>query len=485
MSLSKSRYMSGLQCRKKLWWEVHEPNAPELETTAGQQTVYDRGHEVGALARTYVPGGVLIDLPFYETRQRVEATARAIDAGVPVIYEASFMADDVFVAVDILERNGDGFTLAEVKSTLSAKRVHIPDVAIQLHVARRSGLDVERAQVMHLNRECRHPDLSNLFVREDVTPLLEDELRDAPARIDALHAMLAGALPEIATGPHCSAPYPCPFVGRCWAPQPEHHISTLYSIRGTKAAQLEGEGYRTLLDLPADYEASGPAKRQLQSVRMGRIVVEAGLRDALESLNAPIAFLDFETIAPVVPVWPGCAPLQSVPVQFSCHVVDHDELTHHAWLADGPGDPREAFARAMIAACAGVRTVLAYNASYEQTEIRKLARALPHLAPELMALSGSIRDLLAIVRDHVYHPDFQGSFSIKTVLPALVPGPWYDELEIQDGGTASAALESLLLREHARSPGERVALREQLLRYCEMDTLAMVRLYERLAELVR
>ncbi len=483
MGLSKSKFMSGRQCPKKLWWEVHEPNAPELVATADQQTVYDRGHEVGELARTYVPGGILIDLPYYETQKRVEATARALDAGAPVIYEACFIADDVFVAVDILERNGDRFTLAEVKSTLRAKKVHIPDVAIQLHVVRRSGLQVERAEVMHLNRECRHPDLSNLFVREDVTPLLVDELRAAPARIDALHAVLAGPLPEVATGPHCNAPYPCPFVGRCWPAQPEHHISTLHAIRATKAVQLEGEGYRTLLDLPEDFEASGPAMRQIQSVRLGRLVVEPGLREALECLTPPIAFLDFETVNPVVPAWPGCSPFQSVPVQFSCHVLDNGQLTHHAWLAEGPGDPRDAIARAMIDACAGARTAIAYNASFEQTGIRKLAEALPHLAPELLALSASIRDLLAIVRDHVYHPDFQGSFSIKSVLPALVPGPWYDGLQIQDGGTASAALEALLLGGDALSAEERLALRQQLQRYCEMDTLAMVKLYERLREL--
>jgi hypothetical protein len=485
MSLSKSRFVSGLQCPKKLWWQVHEPDAPELATPPDQQAVFDRGHEVGALARTYVPGGILIDLPYYETAARVEATRQAIDAGAHAIYEASFIADDVFVAVDILERHDDGFSLAEVKANLDVKKVHIPDVAIQVHVARRAGLSIHTAEVMHLNRECRYPDLSNLFVREDVTAQLEDELRAAPARIDGLQVVLAGPLPETETGRHCTKPYPCPFLARCWPELPEHHVSTLYGIQARKVAALLADGYETLLDLPDDFEVSGAAKRQLQSIRMGEPVIEPGLAEALQSLTPPIAFLDFETIGPPVPVWPGCRPYQAVPVQFSCHVLDSDQLTHHAWLAEGAGDPREAIARAMITACAGAKTVLAYNATFERQCIRALIDALPHLAAELTALSGLIEDLLAVVRNHVYHPDFQGSFSIKNVLPALVPGLGYDDLEIQDGGTASAKLEVLLLGGDAFTPEERLNLREQLLRYCEFDTMAMVRLYERLYELAR
>ena len=485
MSLSKSRFVSGLQCPKKLWWQVHEPDAPELVPDPDTQIVFDRGHQVGELARAYVPGGILIDFEYYQVAEKVEATARALADGAPAIYEASFIADDVFVAVDILERNGDAFSLVEVKATLGVKEVHLPDVAIQLHVARRSGLVVERAEVMHLNRECRYPDLSNLFVRENVTSELQNELRAAPARIDWLLTMLKDPLPEVATGPQCTSPYVCPFLDRCWPSLPEHHISTLHGIRAKRVAALLSEGYHTLYDLPDEFDARGAAMRQLQSIRLGRPVVEPGLAEALQSLTPPIAFLDFETIMPAVPVWPGCRPFQQVPVQFSCHVLDNGQLTHHAWLADGPGDPREAIARAMIDACAGAKTVLAYNATFEKQRIRALIEALPHLEPELTALLGSIHDLLAIVRNHVYHLDFQGSFSIKQVLPALVPGLGYDDLEIQDGGTASAKLEALLLGGDAFTPEERLNLREQLLRYCEFDTMAMVRLYERLYELAR
>jgi hypothetical protein len=244
--------------------------------------------------------------------------------------------------------------------------------------------------------------------------------------------------------------------------------------------QLLTDGCATLLDLPRDFPASGPALRQLESVRKGAVVVEPGLRDVLARLAPPIAFLDFETINPAIPVWPGCGPYRQVPVQFSCHVGGRDGLEHHAWMADGPDDPREAIARALIAACAGATTVLAYGAPFERRCIAGLAEALPHLEPELASLSDRIQDLLPIIRDHVYHPEFQGSFSLKQVLPALVPELGYEDLNVQNGATASAALEALLFDAEPLSTVDRQALRRDLLQYCERDTLGMVRLFERL-----
>jgi Domain of unknown function(DUF2779) len=202
------------------------------------------------------------------------------------------------------------------------------------------------------------------------------------------------------------------------------------------------------------------------------------------ALKAPLAFIDFESVNPAIPAWPGCHPYEQVPVQFSCHVLTPGGLEHHAWIADGAADPREAFARALVSACAKARTIVAYNAPFEGRCIDALGEFVPALRRALDALSKRLCDLLPIVRDHIYHPDFGGSFSIKDVLPALVPGLGYEDLEIQDGRTASAALETLLLDEDCEA-SERQALLRNLLRYCERDTLAMVRLHERLCALAR
>ena len=446
------------------------------------QAVFDRGHKVGLLAQAQIPGGVLIDLPHYEYDAKIAATAKAIADGAPAIYEASFFEDGIFVAVDILERQQDHFVLVEVKSTLSVKKEHLPDVAVQVHVLRSAGIPLKSAELMHLNRECRYPDLSNLFEREDVTTPIHPALQDVPKEIEALTAAIAGPCPEIATGPHCKTPHACPFVDRCWPEPPVHAVGTLYRLTAKKATALAEEGIRTLLDLPHDFTASETALRQIRSVKANEVVVEPGLGKDLARLKQPIAYLDFETISPAVPVWPGCHPYEQVPVQFSCHVLGPDGLEHHEWLAEGPNDPREEFARNVVAACAGSKTVVAYNAPFEKRCIQSLSDVLPHFSLDLKALSKRIKDLLPIVRDNVYHPDFGGSFSIKSVLPALVPGLGYDDLEIQGGSAASTALEVLLFDGDALEPDAGHTLRKHLLAYCERDTLAMVKLHERLTE---
>src|SRR5947208_2456208 len=201
--LSKSRYLSGLQCHKQLWWRVHEPAAPELSPSPGEQNRFAQGREVGEHARGHVPGGELIDLPYYQYDNKVAATREALNRGLPAIYEAWFLADETYVGVDILERASRGYTVIEVKASNSRKPEHLPDATVQVHVLRRAGLQVERAELMHLNSQCRYPDLSNLFVREDVTALVEAALIGVPDELAAQQRMLEGPLPDVAIGEHC------------------------------------------------------------------------------------------------------------------------------------------------------------------------------------------------------------------------------------------------------------------------------------------
>ena len=481
--LSKSRYTAGLQCHRLLWWQVHEPDAPELERGVADQAVLDRGSRVGDVARGYVPGGTLIDVPYTEPSRRVAETERALAAGTRILYEASFFEDGVFVAVDILSRTRGGWVLTEVKSTTKVKPEHLPDAAVQTHVLRRAGLRVERVELMHLDRECRFPDLSNLFCRADITEEVEELVPGVAAEARRQLEMLAGPLPSVETGDHCVAPYECPFMSRCWAPAPEHHISTLYNLRRKRAAQLEEEGYRTIHDLPADFELAEIADRQRRSVPAGEPIVERGLRRALSVLKAPVAYLDFETVGLAIPTWPGCHPYDAVPAQLSCHVESKSGvLEHHEWIADGPDDPREPLARALIEAVKGARTVAAYYAPFEKGCVEHLRDNLPHLAGALDGVLSRLVDVLPIVRDHVYHPDFGGSFSLKSVVPALVGGASYETLDVAEGGTASVELERLMFDE-SLSEGERAKRKASLLAYCKMDTQGLAELTKRLREL--
>jgi hypothetical protein len=354
-------------------------------------------------------------------------------------------------------------------------------VAVQLHVLRRAGLDVERAEVMHLNRACRHPNLKKLFARKAVTKRVGPHARAVPQRAREMLSMLSGPLPKNPIGAHCSDPYPCPFTGRCWPDLPEHHVSTLYRIRRNTVDSLVADGIESINDLPRGFATAEVVKRQIKSVRANKLVVERGLRRALRALRRPIAFLDFETVTLAVPAWKGCRPYDQVPVQLSCHVLEKSgELRHHEWLAEGSKDPRPAFARALVDACDRAATVVAYSAGFEGGRIRELGAAVPDMARELAAIDERLVDLLPIVREHVYHPAFHGSFSLKSVLPALVPGFGYEDLAIKDGSAAATALERVLF---GGDDVDRATLRRELLRYCGRDTMAMVELHRRLETL--
>src|SRR5436309_4802456 len=384
--LSKSRVMAGLQCHKLLWWMVHEPTAPELQLDDQARSAMDRGNRVGEIARSYVPGGVVIDLPHNAYDERVAITRQALEGHAPVVYEAAFRASGVFVAVDILKRDGRSFRVFEVKSTTSVKGHHIPDVAVQAHVLRQNGLDLVSAEVMHLNRECTYPDLSNLFVRSDVTEEARAIEESVPRLIAEQTAMLQGPVPDVPIGPHCTTPYECPFMARCWSTLPPHHVSTLYAMR-RRALELDEQGYRTIYDLPEDVPLGPIADRQRRAVQEGRMIVEPTLARALDVFVPPIAFLDFETVGLAIPVWNGCHPYDSVPVQFSCHVRDAEgRVIHHEWLADGPEDPRPALAERLIRACEGAQTVVAYNAGFERGRIEQMAEALPALVGPLQGI---------------------------------------------------------------------------------------------------
>ncbi len=477
--LSKSRFVVGHQCHRRLWWETHDREAPELVRSAAEQAILDHGRHVGEVAQRYVPGGVLIDAPHTEPKRRVAETRAAMNRASRVIYEASFFQDDIFVAVDILHRNASGWTLTEVKSTTRVKPEHLLDAAVQTHVLRRAGLPVRSVEIMHLDQDCEFPDLSNLFHRQDVTDEVEELLPAIPREARRQLEMLQGPLPDVPPDDNrCYSPYECPFLSRCWEPAPEHHVGTLYRIRRRKAAQLVEDGYETIDELPDEMELGDIAERQRRAIRDDRLIVEPGLAAALQPLEEPVAYLDFETLNLPIPCWPGCHPYDQVPVQLSVH---HDSGQHYEWIADSPEDPREELALALIEAVRGARTIAAYNSPFERRCIEGLRSHLPHLAKELDDIIERLVDLLPIVRNHVYHPGFNGSFSLKSVYPALVGRNGYDGLDVADGGTASVELERLMF-DAELGEDERETIRSSLLQYCGMDTQALVEMVATLRE---
>lgn len=298
-----------------------------------------------------------------------------------------------------------------------------------------------------------------------------------PQWINAARATLAGADPCTAPGAQCTQPFQCPFLSHCVHAQPvaDGFPPEILPRGGAFAVALRAEGYEDLRDVPAARLTTPKHQRTWQATRDDQPVLDAEARRTLAGLGCPRNYLDFETIQFAVPTWVGTRPYQQIPFQWSCHVEQRDgRLDHHAFLADDTGDPRRAFAESLLAGIGKQGPILVWSASFERARLRELAEAFPDLANALHEVMERLFDLLPVARAHYYHRDMCGSWSIKAVLPTIAPALRYDALDVGDGAMAQEAFLELLQPETA--PGRRAALREALLRYCERDTWAMVRI---------
>lgn len=481
-NLSKSRFVAGSQCDKLLWLRVHEPDAEELVISPKVQDLFDQGNEVGELARAQFPGGVMVEGD-HRDPVRFARTRELIAAGTPVIFEATFVADRTYAAVDVLLRDGEGWTLIEVKSGVEPKERYVLDAALQAWVARRCGLDIRRVEIMHLSREYVHPGPMPLLVRSDVTALA-NQLHDGigPAITRQL-TVLSGPQPAIAIGAHCREPNECVFQGRCWPDERDSVLRFAGSMRFDKRFELYNAGVRSITGVSATFKLNDVQKRQKLALEQDDIVVTPGLGDALAAWNGRLGFLDFETVGRAVPRWNGTKPWQNVGVQWSYHERQPDGRYAHAeHIAAPEPDPRYKVAEALVEATRGADVVLMYT-PFERTQIRMMQEMNPSLAGELAALEGKLRDLKKVVYEHVYHPDFGGSFSLKDVLPALCGETYKDKVDIGDGQEASAKLARLLFYSHLLTDIERAHIKKELLAYCKQDTWAMVQVYEKLITL--
>ncbi len=488
-TLKKSTFLSGMHCDRRMWWEINDKRCEEMKIDLPTQLLFDHGNEVGELARKQFPGGVLIRrdkgnfvTSFAQSREAVG------DPEVSVIYEAGFVAHDTMIFADILVRGNDGFTLIEVKQGTSVTEEHIYDLGLQAVVMREAGVPIVRFELMHLNRECKYPDLSNLFVREDVTTRVEAKLPEIEHALQHLVPVAKGkSLPAAELGSRCTQPRECAFIARCWPAVDADHIRYLYRLNKDKAVEFEKRGVSRIQDLPDELQLGAIPARQRRCLREGEILVDtSALVDALSAIVPPVVHIDFETVMFAIPRWDGCRPYDNIPVQMSAHVVSASgSARHFSWIAKDTSDPRIGIGPAIVEACAGAETVTAYNAGFEKRCMLSVAEVCPEIAPRLREIAERLVDLLPIVRDNLYHREFRGSFSLKRVLPALVPELTYEGLAIAEGESASAHLMMMLYRQNSLGAEERAKLEADLLAYCQRDTEAMIALTARLGELAR
>ncbi len=484
-TLSKSRYLSGDQCHLRLWYDSYERDlAPPPD--ASLQAVFDTGHEVGHLACKRYPHGHFVAHDHRHVRDALKETRQVIEAGtVPVLFEPAFRHEGVLVRVDILERlPRGGWRLGEVKSTVRLKEIHIPDVAVQLWVLRGAGLDVREVEVVTLDKNYVYDgirlDLDALFKRHPVTDQAEALQETVSTRVgEMLTVLSASAAPEVSPGAHCFEPNDCPYYAHCtrdfvW---PDHGIGELPSLHPSGRARLEAAGIEEIRDIPGDFGLPPLQDVVRRAVQQQRPIVHGDISSSLARLVSPIHYLDFETFMPAIPRFPGTSPYDTIPFQFSVHTErDAASLEHTDYLHEVEDDPRPHVADRLIEAVGTEGSICTYS-TYERRILKELATALPERAERLNAISDRLFDLHPVVKRTYYDPEFRGSFSIKSVLPVLVPGMSYDDLEIPDGRAASARY----LRAFGNAAHEqRQQTFDDLRAYCERDTLAMVRLRQAL-----
>lgn len=477
--LSKSTYMRGRQCPKALWLYRHRRELlPPVD--AARQAVYDTGTEVGLLAQQLFPGG--LDCSPEDPRDfapAIAATQRAIQEGRNVIYEAAFLHEGVLAALDILVRDAEGWKAYEVKSSTSPKEYQWHDAALQAHVIEGCGIPLVDVSIVHLNNSYVRQgpiDVHQLFTITSVKKLVDRELPDVPARIEALKAVLQHPEPSaVDIGPHCSSPFACDFRHHCWAHVPEEgHVFQLANGRG-KDWEFYQRGILLLKDIPDDEPLSPAQRRQVHGAKHGTATIDLpSLHRWLDELQYPLHHLDFETFMPAVPLFDGTRPFQQLPFQYSLHVQRSPGAApeHREFLSEGTGDPRPAFVERLLEDLGPEGDILAYNATFERQRLQELARDLPEHATALHALVARIKDLHTPFKAGWYAaPSMNGRTSIKVVLPALVPHLRYDDLTVQEGDSASRLFLQLVT---GRYTGDVMQLRSDLLAYCCLDTLAMV-----------
>lgn len=488
MYLSKSLYTRGIQCSKSLWLKKYRPDTltpPDKQTLA----VFEVGHRVGELACQLFPNGKEIPFDGCTFDQKIAMTQKWMDEGIKNIYEATFNYDNILVMVDILHINDDGSVeIYEVKSSTEVKDIYLHDASIQCYVLSGLGYDVRNTSIVHLNNQYVRGDeleIDKLFTIADVSSEVLELQEDIPTYLKYFRKQLSNKdlEPDIEIGKQCFKPYECDAKAHCWKHIPEYSIFNISRLNIDKKFDMYQRNMIQFDQITDVSIFSISQQIQIESEQTNKTIINKdAIKEFIEGLSYPLYHLDFETFQQAIPEWEGIKPFMQIPFQYSIHIEQEDgTLEHKEFLAKEGVDPRYELARRLVEDIPSNVTVLAYNIGFEKGVIKKLAEMFDIFYERLMSIHDNIKDLMIPFQKKDYYvPSMQGSYSIKYVLPALVPemAQAYKVLDgVQNGGDAMQTYAKLA---HMEDKHEVVRLRESLLRYCELDTLAMVKILKKL-----
>ena len=497
LNFSKSKYCLAWQCPKLLWLSKYKPEVKTQNTSL--ESRFEKGNEVGDLAMQlfgdFTEVTVFKDDGNLDLEKMNQLTQEYINNGVENICEASFNFNGLYCAVDILHKHNDGYAIYEVKSSTHASHIYAVDIAYQKYVLKHCGINVTGTYLICINPEYileENLDLNGFFQIIDMSTDVENELQNVPSLLKKAEQIYASKEePQKDIGTWCRDPYKCDFWDYCTKNLPKPNVFDLYRINFKKALKHYYDGRISFNDLLFDNYITNP--KQLRQMVHNLTTQPAeidkdNIRDFVDTLTYPIYFLDFETMQPVVPEFKGTKPYAQIPFQYSLHYIEYEggPLLHKEFLAESGTNPLRPIAEQLCKDIPKNVCVTAYNKSFECSRLKELAEYFPDLAEHLLNIESNIIDLLVPFQSgHYYNKAMGGSFSIKSVLPALFPNdPTLDYKsldQIHNGGEAMAIFP--LIKD--MPPEEAEKTRYNLLQYCKLDTLAMVKVWEKLLEAIK
>lgn len=487
--LSKSTFIRGLQCKKSLYLYKNHYNLKD-PISASQQAIFDQGNEIGLLAQSLFPGGVdASPVSHFNILDSVTKTKEFLSNGETIIYEATFLFNEVLVALDVLVKDNQGWKAYEVKSSTSVSDTHIKDAAVQYYTITNSGLILEDISIVHINNQYvlkDNIDVGQLFTIKSVKERAQNFLPKIPDKISNLKSVIKLKFPpKIEIGSYCDKPYKCDFKGTCWKEVPEYSIFNLSNLKLNTKLELYKNGVHTIDQV--DLEETKLNKNQILQVKtelsQTPYFEKNNIDKFLSTLSYPLYFLDFETINPAIPKYNGTKPYQQVVFQYSLHLKKSklSKLEHKEHLADPDNDPRIEFVSNLIIDCGTFGDILVYNISFERSRLNELAEQFPEFKAQLESIIERLKDLMVPFQKKWYYTSkMRGSYSIKQVLPALVPELSYSALSIKNGESSKSTFLSMINKSFN---GNELLSRNDLLEYCRLDTYAMVKIVDKLYSL--
>lgn len=490
--LSKSLYCAGVQCEKILWLMKYRRDLSENESN---ESVMETGRKVGEFAKGLF--GDYEDVSSDDTiKVRVENTQKLLENTPNIITEASFLYDNNFCSVDILKNDADGVEIYEVKSSTEIKDIYLDDISYQYFVLSKTGLNVKKASIVYINNEYvrgEELDISQLFCIDDVTAAALEKQTEISLNIDFINSFMNEhgdeSEPEKRLGMHCFNPYSCRFWDYCTRDLPKPNVFDVSGMWKSKKVEKYNEGKISFDDLK-DEKLNKKYLEQIDfelNSRKPKINKKAVL-NVLDSLKYPLYFIDYESCQYAIPEYIGTKAYQQIPFQYSLHIIPEEgaPIEHKEFLGEADDENLiRTFAESMIRDMPCDGSVIVYNKAFEATRNKEIGEMYPDLAGEMERFNNNMVDLMVPFKKRDYYTkEMEGSYSIKKVLPALFPDDpdldYHNLNLIHKGDEASNAFLSL----KDRTPEEQMEIRQALLRYCELDTYAMVKIWEKFIEVV-